>query len=112
MKGDEEKMKKFNYGVYKDCFFRKDVYRNNGNTAIQLFGKYEENFDEPISVISINTKETYPDGMFVLKNYGENENVDVLIEQGFFQTMGMQLVGKMVCPVVMITEKFKEYCLN
>jgi hypothetical protein len=103
-------MKKFEYGIFRDCFFEKETYRNNGNTAIQIYGRYDEEYDEPISTLSVNTEETYPDGMFVLKNYGENEDANTLVEQGFFEVMGMQLVGRFVCPVVRITEKFKEYC--
>lgn len=103
-------MKRFNYGIWKQCYFKKEHYENN-NIAISVMG-YDDEFDTDtlISVVSVNTGTIYPEDTFVLKNYSENEDANELISLGFFEIIGHVSMGYVICPIVKILNKFKDFC--
>ncbi len=67
--------------------FVRSVYAMNGNTSLQLV---DEQTGLPEAMLSLNTKEELPHGVFFLKDYAENEYISKLvIRSGIIEPFAM-----------------------
>ena len=56
--------------------FIRSVYADNGNTSLQLV---DNETGLPEAMLSLNTQDELPHGVFFLKDYAENEHIAKLV---------------------------------
>ena len=92
------------FGNEIECFVHFTKYYN-GNTCIQLFCD-----DGPYATVTTNTDKKLPVDTAVIKNYSENEGLDVVLQEvGLLsKPIGYQNTGFMRCPICKIDLEFNK----
>lgn len=99
--------------IAKDCYFKKNRYRENGNIRLDIFGDCGLGGAEPIVTATLNTDKVLPDNIAVINCYLEQDNnlLKEMIRIGIVQEVIENIsVGYVTVPICSLnTEIIKKY---